>query len=48
LAENLKDQLMIIHGIQDDVVLFKDSVMLSEKLMILGKNWARNLAEGRH
>jgi dipeptidyl-peptidase-4 len=38
-AENLKDPLMIIHGIQDDVVLFKDSVMLAEKLMMLGKDF---------
>jgi dipeptidyl-peptidase-4 len=30
---------MIIHGLQDDVVLFKDSVTLAEKLMMLGKNF---------
>jgi dipeptidyl-peptidase-4 len=30
---------MLIHGLQDDVVLFKDSVTLAEKLMMLGKNF---------
>jgi dipeptidyl-peptidase 4 len=38
-AEGLRDHLMLIHGLQDDVVLFKDSVNLAEKLMILGKNF---------
>ena len=30
---------MFIHGLQDAVVLFKDSVTLAEKLMMLGKNF---------
>ncbi len=38
-AEGLKDHLMLIHGLQDDVVLFKDSVTLAEKLMMSGKNF---------
>jgi dipeptidyl-peptidase-4 len=38
-GEELEDPLMIIHGLQDDVVLFKDSVTLAEKLMMLGKNF---------
>lgn len=38
-GEQLADPLMIIHGMQDDVVLFKDSVMLAEKLMLLGKDF---------
>jgi dipeptidyl-peptidase 4 len=38
-AEGLQDHLMLIHGMQDDVVLFRDSVALAEKLMMLGKNF---------
>lgn len=38
-GEDLQDPLMIIHGMQDDVVLFKDSVTLVEKLMMLGKDF---------
>ena len=38
-GDDLKDHLMIIHGMQDDVVLFKDSVTLAEKLMMLGKSF---------
>jgi len=38
-GENLRDHLMILHGMQDDVVLFKDSVVLAEKLMMLGKDF---------
>ena len=30
---------MFIHGLQDAVVLFKDSVTLAEKLMMLNKNF---------
>lgn len=36
-GEALVDPLMIIHGMQDDVVLFQDSVALVEKLLRLGK-----------
>ena len=38
-GEDLKDHLMIIHGMQDDIVLFRDSVWLAEKLMMLGKSF---------
>jgi len=37
-AENLQGALMIIHGMRDDVVLFRDSVALTHKLMQLGKD----------
>jgi dipeptidyl-peptidase-4 len=38
-GENLQDHLMIVHGMQDSIVLFKDSVTLAEKLMLLGKDF---------
>jgi dipeptidyl-peptidase-4 len=38
-AEGLQDHLMLIHGVVDDVVLFRDSAALAEKLMMLGKNF---------
>jgi dipeptidyl-peptidase 4 len=38
-ASKLQDHLLIIHGMRDDIVLFKDSVLLAEKLMLLGKNF---------
>ena len=38
-GEDLKDALLIIHGMNDDVVMFKDSVVLIEKLMMLGKKF---------
>lgn len=38
-AENLEDHLMILHGMQDSIVLFKDSVTLAEKLMEAGKDF---------
>ena len=38
-GEDLEDPLMFIHGMQDAVVLFKDSVTLAEKLMMLNKNF---------
>ena len=37
-GEDLQDHLMIIHGMRDSVVLFRDSVVLTEKLMMLGKD----------
>jgi len=37
-AEGLEDPLMIIHGMRDRVVLFKDSVTLVQRLMLLGKD----------
>ena len=38
-AEGLQDHLLIIHGMVDDIVLFKDTVTLAEKLMLLGKEF---------
>lgn len=37
-AEGLRDPLLIIHGMRDRVVLYKDSLALVERLMALGKN----------
>ena len=37
-AHGLEDPLMIIHGMRDRVVLFKDSVTLVQRLILLGKN----------
>ena len=34
----LKDHLMIIHGMKDDVVLFKDSITLTERLILQGND----------
>ncbi|MGA7415261.1 MAG: prolyl oligopeptidase family serine peptidase [Bryobacteraceae bacterium] len=34
----LQDHLMIIHGMRDEVVLFKDSVTLEQRLILQGKN----------
>lgn len=36
-AAGLADPLMIIHGMRDRIVLFKDSLVLVEHLMLLGK-----------
>ncbi len=38
-AEDLRDPLLIIHGMQDTTVLFQDSINLAEKLMTLGKDF---------
>ena len=38
-GEDLQDHLMIIHGMQDSVVQFRDSIALAEKLMMLGKDF---------
>jgi dipeptidyl-peptidase-4 len=38
-GDDLRVPLMILHGMQDSIVLFKDSVVLSEKLMRLGKDF---------
>jgi len=38
-AANLRDHLLIIHGMQDDVVPFQTSVALAEELMRLGKDF---------
>lgn len=45
-AANLEDQLLIIHGMQDDVVPFKTTVMLAEELMRLGKDFDFAFAPG--
>ncbi len=45
-GEALEDHLLIIHGMQDSVVPFKTSVMLAEKLMLLGKNFDFAFAPG--
>lgn len=37
-AAGLQDHLMIIHGMRDRTVLFKDSVALVQRLMLLGKD----------
>jgi dipeptidyl-peptidase-4 len=37
-AAGLQDHLMIIHGMRDTTVLFRDSVSLVERLMLLGKD----------
>jgi len=34
----LQDHLMIIHGMKDDTVLFKDSVTLAQRLILQGKD----------
>ena len=38
-ADGLEDPLMIIHGMQDTICLFRDSIHLAEKLMLLGKDF---------
>ncbi len=45
-AENLRDHLLIIHGMQDDVVPFKTTVDLAEHLMRLGKDFDIAFAPG--
>lgn len=37
-ADGLEDPLMIIHGMQDRVVLFKDTMALVQRLILLGKD----------
>jgi dipeptidyl-peptidase-4 len=39
LGEDLADPLMIIHGMHDDIVPFKTTLMMTEKLMLLGKDF---------
>lgn len=38
-ADKLQDDLLLVHGMLDDNVLFQDSVRLSMKLIDLGKNF---------
>ena len=37
-AAGLQDPLMIIHGMRDRVVLFKDTITLVQRLIMLGKD----------
>jgi len=37
-ADGLEDPLMIIHGMQDRVVLYKDSLALVQRLIMLGRD----------
>lgn len=39
LGENLADPLLIIHGMHDDIVPYKTTLMMTEKLMMLGKDF---------
>lgn len=45
-AEGLQDHLLLIHGMQDDNIAFQDTVMLVEKLMLLGKEFEVAIAPG--
>jgi dipeptidyl-peptidase-4 len=45
-AQNLKDPLLFIHGMQDDVVPFKTIVDLMEQLILLGKDFDIAIAPG--
>ena len=45
-AGNLEDHLLIIHGMQDDVVPFKTTVALAEELMRQGKDFDFAFAPG--
>ncbi len=37
-SDGLQDHLMIIHGMRDEIVLFKDSVVLEQRLIMKGKD----------
>ncbi len=37
-SAGLKDHLMIIHGMQDQIVLFQDSIALEQRLILQGKD----------
>ena len=39
LGANLQDHLLIIHGLMDDVVPFRTTMALAERLMLLGKDF---------
>src|SRR5207248_8563460 len=45
-AKNLRDHLMIIHGMADDVVPFQTSVQLAEQLIKDGKDFDFVVAPG--
>jgi dipeptidyl-peptidase-4 len=46
LGENLRDPLLIIHGMMDDVVPFRTTMALAERLMLLGKDFDLATAPG--
>ena len=39
LGAGLRDPLLIIHGMMDDVVPFRTTMALAERLMLLGKDF---------
>jgi dipeptidyl-peptidase 4 len=39
LGDDLRDPLLIIHGLMDDVVPFRTTMALAERLMLLGKDF---------
>ncbi len=39
LGADLRDHLLIIHGMMDDVVPFRTTMQLAERLMLLGKDF---------
>jgi dipeptidyl-peptidase 4 len=39
LGDDLRDHLLIIHGMMDDVVPFRTTMALAERLMLLGKDF---------
>jgi dipeptidyl-peptidase 4 len=39
LGDDLRDALLIIHGLMDDVVPFRTTMALAERLMLLGKDF---------
>ncbi len=39
LGDKLQDHLLIIHGLMDDVVPFRTTMALAERLMLLGKDF---------
>ena len=43
LGEDLSDPLLIIHGVHDDIVPLKTTLMMAEKLKLLGKTFELDL-----
>ena len=43
LGEGLEDPLLIIHGVHDDIVPLKTTLMMAEKLKLLGKRFELDL-----
>lgn len=46
LGDELRDPLLIIHGLMDDVVPFRTTMALAERLMLLGKDFDVATAPG--